>query len=183
MAAGKKPGRNANTKNTCTELANVFFELPTQHAVLELPLLTNVSSSRFILIILWLLLLLLLLSRNNPTTKISNSTSVQRSTTNLQKTWRSQDKLRGYSSLLWGQARHKGPAFIRYPFVSQQLEFPKPLHLPRMRGPTLILAQSGSRWGFPPHQPQPVVLCPQSPSHVQIPVTHGHLTVRRHDSH
>ena len=132
------------------------FQLNTQS--LNFPLLTNVSSSRLILrILLWLLLLL---SSKNTTTNISSTTLGTTIHNRLVETERHQGETHEYSSLLWGQARHKGLAFTRYPFVSQQLELPKPLYLPKMRGPTLILAQSGARWEFPPHQPQPVGLVP-----------------------
>ena len=156
--AGKNK-QNANTKNSRTELATVYspnFQLNTQS--LNFPLLTNVSSSRLILrILLWLLLLLL---SNNTTTNISSSTLGTTIHNRLVETERHQGETREYSSLLWGQARHKGLAFTRYPFVSQQLALPKPLYLPKMKGPTLILAQSGARWEFPLHQPQPVGLVP-----------------------
>ena len=147
--------------NICTLNLQQFFlpniQLNTQS--LNFPLLTNVTSSRLILrMLLWLLLLLP--SSNSTTTIITDSTPGTTIHNKLVETETHQGEAHEYSSLLWGQARHKGPAFIRYPFVSQQPELPKPLYLPRMRGPTLIVAQSGARWGFPPHQPQPVGLVP-----------------------
>ena len=160
-AGNKQTGRRS--QYLYTGLATVFrpnIQLNTQS--LNFPLLANAISSRLILkLSLWLLLLLLLPSSNNTTTMITDSTSGTTIHNKLVETETHQGEAHEYSSLLWGQARHTGClAFIRYPFVAQQPELPKPLYLPRMRGPTLILAQSGARWGFPPRQPQPVGLVP-----------------------
>ena len=56
MNAGKNK-QNANTKNSCTELATVFFaELPTQHTVLELSaldqcLIVTVNSENIVVVV------------------------------------------------------------------------------------------------------------------------------------
>ena len=160
----KKQTQQDADPNTCTRDSQQFFlpniQLNTQS--LNFPLLTNATSSRLILkLLLWLLLLLLLPSSNNTTTIITDSAPGTTIHNKLVETETHQGEAHEYSSLLWGQARHKGClAFIRYPFVAQQPELSKPLYLPRMPGPTLILAPSGARWSFPPHQPQPVGLVP-----------------------
>ena len=148
-------------KNTCTELANVFFELPTQHAVLELSaldqcLIVTVHSDNIVVVVVVVVVAVTQQPNNQDLQHVFSTAIHNKLADNIEKPGQTARVL--IPPL--GSSQTQGPAFIRYPFVSQQLEFPKPLHLPRKRGPTLILAQSGSRWGFPPHQPQPVSLVP-----------------------